>query len=51
MQRALGYYLSDPQIQISPQYYQDTVGVNNVTLESESEDGDDNRCKWARETT
>lgn len=47
MQRTLGYYLSDSQIQISPQDYQDHLGVMNITLESNAEGGGDDRCTWA----
>lgn len=46
MQKTLGYYLSDPQIQISPQNYQNNFGVRNITLESNNEDGGDDRCRW-----
>lgn len=46
MQRTLGYYLSDSQIQISPQDYQDDLGVINITLESDTEGGGDDRCTW-----
>lgn len=43
MQKNLGYYISDPQIQISPQDYED-LATENVTTESRN-DGDD-RCRW-----
>jgi hypothetical protein len=45
MQKTLGYYLSDPQIQISPQTYQNII-ANNVTVESQPESGGDDRCLW-----
>lgn len=45
MQKTLGYYLSDPQIQINPQDHPDLM-VSNVTLESETETSGEDRCKW-----
>jgi hypothetical protein len=45
MQKTLGYYLSDPQIQISPQGRMDLV-TNNVTAESQADNDGDDQCYW-----